>query len=229
MKFRTFVIMAAAAVCLAGSAFAANTLTVTPGAAMNGTGFGMAVNLDGPSSNNVYVQSDHPNAETHYLARFFICPGSLNLDPNTAVRVLAIGDAVDGQHIMGFMRRDVVGATDQWLLNTWVSVSDAAPTTYAFGTSTFVALNAAGAESCATTSPAHRWFEIEYTAGTGADGTLYVRRLVYGGSTLVEKSVLNRNTDGLVVDNIRIGALAGSGVNAAGVGNYQFDEFESYR
>ena len=79
MKLRTFVIMAAAAVCLAGSAFAANTLTVNAASALNNTGFGMQVALDGPSTNNVYVQSDHPNAESHYLARFFICPSSLAL------------------------------------------------------------------------------------------------------------------------------------------------------
>ena len=104
MKLRTFVIMAAAAVCLAGSAFAANTLTVNAASALNNTGFGMQVALDGPSTNNVYVQSDHPNAESHYLARFFICPSSLALDPNTSVRVLAIGDATLGQHVIGFMR-----------------------------------------------------------------------------------------------------------------------------
>ena len=230
MKLRTFVIMAAAAVCLAGSAFAANTLTVNAASALNNTGFGMQVALDGPSTNNVYVQSDHPNAESHYLARFFICPSSLALDPNTSVRVLAIGDATLGQHVIGFLRRDMPGGgIDQWLFNTWISASDSTPTTYLFGTSTFVVTNGAGAESCLTTSPAHRWFEIEYTAGTGADGSLYVRRLVYNGSTLVEKSVLARNTDTLKVDNIRIGALAGSGVNASGVGDYKFDEFESYR
>jgi hypothetical protein len=224
-----FVVMAAAAVCLAGAAFATNSLIVNAGSALNNTGFGLQVTVDG-STNNVYVQSDHPNAETHYLARFFICPSSLALNPNTSVRVMAVGDATLGQHIMGFMRRDMPGGgLDQWLFNTWVSLSDSAPTTYVFGTSTFVSMNAAGTESCATTSASHRWFEIEYTAGTGADGSLYVRRLVYNGSTFVEKSVLSRNTDGLKVDNIRIGALAGSGANASAAGDYKFDEFESYR
>lgn len=229
MKTGKALVMGAAILLVAGSAFAANTLTVTGGAALNGTSFGMSVNLDG-TGNNVFVESQHPNNETHYRARFFLCPGGLNLNPNSSVRIGAIGDDTLGQHIVMFLRRDVPGGgTDQWLFNTWISASDAAPATYVFGTSTFLALNAAGAESCATNSAAHRWFEVEYTAGTGADGQLAVRRLVYNGSVLVEKFVNGRNTDTLQVDNARFGALAGSGASAASASSYFFDEFESYR
>ena len=230
MKMGKVLILGAAALLLvATSAMAANSLTVNGAAALNNTTFGLQVTVDG-SSNNVFVESQHPTGESHYRALFFVCPASLSLNPNSSVRMGAIGDNALGQHIVIFMRRDVTGGgTDQWLLNTWVSVSDVAPSSYMFGTSTFVALNAAGAESCATTSPAHRWFEIEYTAGTGADGQLAVRRLVYMGSPLVEKFVNNRNTDALVVDNARFGAIAGSGANATAASSYYFDEFESYR
>lgn len=228
MKQNWTLYLAAGSVLLCStSAFAANSLGVSTGAALNGTSNGLEVTVDG-STNNVFVESVHPNNETHYRARFFICPGALDLAPNTSVRIAAIGDDTLGQHIMVFLRRDVPGV-DQWLLNTWVSVSDGSPGTYQFGTSTFLAINGAGAESCATNSDAHRWFEIEFTAGTGADGQVAVRRLVYNGSNLVEKFVSNRDTDTLQVDNIRIGALAGSGANAAAASSYFFDEFESYR
>ena len=63
--------LAAVAVLAASTAFAANTITVTNGAAMNGTTFGMQTNLDG-STNNVFVESQHPNNETHYRARFWL-------------------------------------------------------------------------------------------------------------------------------------------------------------
>lgn len=231
MSNRQALVMVAAILLVASSAFAANTLTVNPTAALNGTGFGLSVNLDGSSTNNVFVQSDHPTDETHYLARFFLCPGGLSLDPDTSVRFGAIGDDTLGQHIVLFLRRDIANATgvDQWLVNAWIANNDTPPLTYGFGGSIFHAINAAGAESCATTSAAHRWYEVEYTAGTGADGLFEMRRLVYNGSTLVERIVSNRNTDAMQVDNARYGLLSGSGANAAAASSFYFDEYESYR
>jgi hypothetical protein len=230
MNFRKTLVIAALALLATGTAFAANSLVVNAGAALNNTNFGLQVNVDG-STNNVYVESDHPNAETHYVARFFLCPNDLALQANRSIRIGAVGDATLGQHIVLFLRRDIAPATqaDQWLFNTWISQSDGNPTTFIFGTSIFLTLNGAGAEDCSTTSSAHRWLEIEYTAGTGADGQLAARRLVYNGSTLVEKFVNNRSTANLHVDNIRIGALAGSGGFATAASSYYFDEFESYR
>ena len=230
MNFRKTLAIAALAVLATSTAFAANSLVVNAGAALNATNFGLQVNLDG-SNNNVFVESDHPNAETHYVARFFLCPNDLALTPNSSVRIGAIGDGTLGQHVILFLRRNIAPVTgnDSWLFNTWVSVSDATPNSYTFGTSIFIATNAAGAEDCSTTSAAHRWLELEYTAGTGADGQLAARRLVYNGSTLVEKFVNSRSTANLHVDNIRIGALSGSGSNATAASSYYFDEFESYR
>ncbi len=230
MNFRKTLAIAALAVLATSTAFAANSLVVNAGAALNATNFGLQVNVDG-SSNNVFVESDHPNAETHYVARFFLCPNDLALQPNRAVRMGAIGDATLGQHVVLFLRRDIAPSSgaDQWLFNTWISQSDANPTTFVFGTSIFLALNGAGAEDCSTTSTAHRWLELEYTAGSGADGQLAARRLVYNGSTLVEKFVNGRSTANLKVDNMRIGALAGSGGFATAASSYYFDEFESYR
>jgi hypothetical protein len=219
--------VAMGSLALAGSAFAANSLAVVNGG-LNGTGKALAVTVDG-SLNNVYVEDQSPNNESHYKFDFFLCPNNLNLQANKSVRIAAVNGNL-GQHIVVFLRRDVPGGgVDQWLLNTWVSQSDSNPGTYEFATSTFLALNGAGAESCATGSAAHRRIEIEFTAGTGANGSLVVRRLSNAGAVQVTKQVTNRNSDGFDVDDIRIGALAGSGDFALASTNYRFDEFSSYR
>ena len=56
-------------------ASAASSLAVNPAAAMNGTNFGLQVNVDnGAGSNDAYVLSDHPVDESHILFRFWIKP-----------------------------------------------------------------------------------------------------------------------------------------------------------
>ena len=69
---KSAVAVAALSLALAPAAFAANSITVvTPG--LNSTGHTMQVNLD-DTSNNVFVETQHPNGETHYRMRFWVNP-----------------------------------------------------------------------------------------------------------------------------------------------------------
>lgn len=207
--------LAGTALLVASGAFAANTLTVVPGAAMNGTTQGLSVNLDG-STNNVYVESAHPNNETHYHARFWINPATTAINAqNKSIRIAGLGDDVAAQHVLLFLRRN--GSDNSMRLNTWYKADTGS---FVSGPGMFLMFQ--------TNINQPRQVEIEWTAATapGAnDGSLFVRRLA---PTTAEESITGLDTDTLQVDNYRQGLLAGSGANATG-GAYHFDEFESYR
>jgi len=64
---------------VAVTAFGQNTLAVTGAAALNGTTFGLEVNLPGGSTNNVFVRDDSPIAESVYRAIFWLDPNSLTM------------------------------------------------------------------------------------------------------------------------------------------------------
>jgi len=207
--------LAAVAVLAASTAFAANTITVTNGAAMNGTTFGMQTNLDG-STNNVFVESQHPNNETHYRARFWLNVATTAIvQQNRSLRIGALGDDVAGQHVILFLRRN--GSDNSFRINTW----------YKADTGNFVA--GPGMFLTSQTNPNQaRQLEVEWTAASAPaanDGELVVRRLA---PTTADETASNLDTDTLQVDNFRMGLLAGSGNNAS-AGAYHFDEFESYR
>lgn len=213
MRTKVMLLALALAVVLAVPGFAANSLTVTNAAAQNGTTFGLQVNLDG-SSNNVFVQDDSPVDETVYRYTFWIHPGTLSLQGNTSIRIGAAGmlDPNVGQHIVHFLRYGT--GCDCWNLNTWTKEDGGF---YQFFTSgIFVAF---------ANNPISRQFQVEFSAGTGSDGVLRITRL---GTPEVVREVTTRDTDATEVDNIRWGALAGSGANAIS-GAYYFDEFVSTR
>ncbi len=218
-----------AGLVLAGSAaWAVETVTVTNAAAMNGTTFGMQVNLDG-SGTNAFVVSQHPNDETHFLFRFWINPHDINLTPNTALRIGAVGDAngAVGQHVILFLRHDASVVPAQYQLNFWYR-DKAAGASYKFGGATYFTT---------VTTPCSREYEVEWTAdtdtGASPNGTLVVRRLANAGTCtptgLLTRTKNNLDTDGYQVDNARFGTLNGQGSNNTGSHSFYFDEYESYR
>lgn len=217
---RTKLTFAALALALfAAPAYAANSLGVTNAAALNGTSFGLQVNVDG-SNNDVFVSDFSPSGEDTYTYTFWIHPGNLDLDQDTALRIIAVGDenAAIGQHILHFLRRDYACNPPNgcWILNTWTRQDTGG---YQFFTSgIFISFY----------EPQFRvptQFRVEFSAGTGNNGVLRITRLT---GTQVVREVTTRDTDTINVDNIRIGALAGSGVNGNS-GAYYFDEFVSTR
>jgi hypothetical protein len=71
-------LMVAAVIALAGTAMADNTVHVETYAALNGTNYGLSVDIDG-STNNAYVEDQTPEAETTYRAAFWLDPNSLSM------------------------------------------------------------------------------------------------------------------------------------------------------
>lgn len=208
-------ILAAALVLVASSAFAVNSITVTNAAAMNSTTWGMQTNLDG-STNNVFVESTHPASETHYLFRFWISPATAVItQQNRSLRIAGVGDNTNGQHLLIFLRRN--GSDNSYRLNSWYKGDTGL---YQAGPGMFLVFQ--------TNPNSPRQIEVEWTASSGPganDGSYVIRRLQ---PTTAEESITGLDNDTLRVDNFRQGLLAGSGSNASG-GAYYFDEFESYR
>jgi hypothetical protein len=92
----TFVAGALVLVAFATPAMAANTLTVTGAAALEGS-FGLSINLDGTAGppanlNDTYVVTSEPIGETTYNFSFRIYPGTLNMDASTALKFFLVGN-----------------------------------------------------------------------------------------------------------------------------------------
>ena len=217
---------AVAALAFATSAFAANNLTVTaPG--LNSTGNKLQVNLDfGAAGNNVFVESQHPNDETHYRIRFWINPAGLQITPDTSVRIAAIGSNENGQRLLLFLRHDVPDdnpGNPIWALNAWGMEDSGAPSTYRFLRGVFVDEVA---------SPGANQFEVEWTRSTGAaqaNSIFRIQRIAGASGGGANQQISNLVMFNFDVDYIRVGALAGSGANATADSSFAFDEFESYR
>lgn len=82
MKALRMTLMVVAIVALAGSAMAANTVYVDQSGvgAMNGTNYGLTLDLDGTTS-NAFVEDQTPADETVYRASFWFDPNSLPMNP----------------------------------------------------------------------------------------------------------------------------------------------------
>ena len=205
----------------AGTSYAANNLQVV-GPGLNGTNYGLQVNVQPGQTNNVFVESDHPNDETHYRIKFWLDPSGLDIPCNTSIRMGAIGSFSGGQRIVLFLRRACAngGTTDIYQINAWGMEDNGFPATYRFLVGVYATLVA---------SPQPEQFEIEWTASTGpstSDGIYKVSRL---GPNPGSQTVNNLDMSDFTVQYIRIGALAGSGSHALSNTSYMFDEFGSYR
>jgi hypothetical protein len=219
-------ILGLALVLCTATGWAAPSLSVTGAAALNGTSFGLQINFDN-TSGNAYVQTDHPNDETHYLARFWLHPGTVSIDPGLSVRFGALGDDAQGQHVILFLKHDNSVVPAQYQMNFWYK-DKAAGGVYRFGGATYLS---------PVSAPCARQYEVEWTAdtlaGVSGDGSLVVRRLADAGScgsgALVTRTVSSMDTDTWGIDNGRFGTLNGAQSANGNSGFVRFDEFESYR
>lgn len=206
-------------------ASATNALDVTAGAALLGTSNGLEVTcrdiLDGVTA-NVFVQSDHPASEKHYRARFAIRLDQLALNSGKAIRIAAISDDADDNHLVVFMKKST---GNQWQARLWYKTDT-------------VALSAGPqifwADASVFPQTATRILEVEWTASTGPganNGTAHIRRFSDAGAQIGIGSLANLDTDTKEISFFRAGILGGTGnaTNCSGTGDYHFDEFESYR
>lgn len=218
---RKSIAAATLSLALAPAAFAANTITVvTPG--LNSTANAMRVNLD-DTSNNVYVETQEPNGETHYKIRFWVDPTSLaTLAPNTSIRIGAVNSTAHGQRLVFFLRHDAPGSTPQFQVNAWGLQDTGEPANYTF---------LRGVNIGPVSGAVPNQIEIEWTRsqGSGQNNAVFRIRRITPGNVGVDQILSNLTMFNFLVDDARFGVLAGSGTNMLSAGSYKFDEFESYR
>ncbi len=211
--------IAAAGLLVASSGFAANSLSVTGGAALAGS-FGLQVNCDG-STNNVYVESQHPNAEKHYKASFLMRPAALKLPSNGQVRILNVY-APSGKTIVQLSLRRNTG-DNNWQLRTKYMNDNLKYT------------NLGNLVLVSQTSPnSIRKVTLEWqtdTANGATNGFVKLTQCNADGTTscVTKTAQSGVDNDTFSVDKVRIGLQNATGDICTGVGGYNFDEFSSER
>jgi hypothetical protein len=219
MSRKIFSTLAFLLAATASAALAANSLSVinNPNKTNNTTNKSLHIIHTTDSANNVYVEDLSPNNESHYKIRFWVNPYTLKVEPNKSIRLGAFGGdgGGGGQHVVIFLKRN--DADNSWRVNTWYKTETSG---YGAGPGVFLMSQA---------SPNNwRQVEIEWTRSTGANnGTLSVSRTAPTSANPPDATGLDNET--FDVDDIRLGSLAGSGINTNGNGGPLFDEFESYR
>lgn len=202
----------------AQTAFGQNSLSVTAGAAMEGS-FGLEVFCDADSgTNNVSVETTHPNAESHYKVSFLLRPGELQL-PNTVAIRMAQMITPGGQSIIIMLKKNASG---NWAV--LAKLDDDRGGYIPLGNQNLVN---AGNEQLAKKVT----IEYQVDSSDGAtDGYLRLTRCNADGVTNCStREDLNVDNELLKVDSMKIGILLGTGANCTGDGAYDFDGFESYR
>lgn len=221
-------ILACALVALAAMpAAAANSLAVTPAAALQGSNYGLAVTNDFATHNDVYVSSQHPSDETIYRFSFRIFPGDLP------------APTVESDYLIGFVRTN--GGARPWSIpiylrrqnEYWTLQTNTRQDNDQFPAWNF-ALKICGNENTVIPCSVYEWggvqFEFEYHTATSpgaSDGWMRVKKV--GTAEMAMFSNLTNYTR--TVTEIRWGAIfQGNSINRpTGAGTYHFDDFESYR
>ena len=208
-------LLAACIVLLAGSAMAQNTLSVTPGAALEGTNYGMEIYLDG-STNTVYVEDDTPVDETVYRAVFSIDPNSFTMAQGASRFAIFFGrdfNPTGGMPSGGMLRIEMVKKNDKFRILAKIKKNNGL----------WVKTNTPGTGWLVLGDEPRRVM-LEYVAGPSS-GVIRLVRL--DTMSTVENTGVNNSFWNL--DNIRLGAPR----LMTGIGSFNgtmyFDEFESYR
>ena len=212
---RTVTFLVYAVILLVASVtMAANTVSVTPGAALNGTNFGLNVNLDGTNT-VAYVSSDHPNNEKVYRARFWIDQRNLQIPLGDAANnhlrfFIGVDQDGPGQHIIGFLTKSADDGGYHFIV--WVEADT--PNDFKLGGNIFLG------------NALPRQVEVEWAAATapGAnDGFIQISRVDNPAQTSGRSDIDNDTVD---VDRFRIGVFN----NPVPLSTfYYMDEFESFR
>ena len=226
-------ILAAGALALlafAAPAMAANSLTVTAGAALEGD-FGLSVNIDGADNNDdAYVVTAHPSGETTYNFSFRVYPGTLNMDASAALRYFVMGNIRKATPDRNFMFIYMMKQADGW----WSLQANARQDNGAFQPWQVPVKicnpSAGSAIPCSTIDYVE--FRYEWSASTGP-GANNGQLLVYRDGILA-RTFSGLDNDTHTVEEAWFGAvfMANPTHNSPGVqasGSYFFDEFVSLR
>jgi hypothetical protein len=220
-------------------AMAANELLVTsaaalpgsvaqPGVTCSGDGLpgpcGLEVVIDGASNtNDVYVVSSHPNAETTYNFSFYIYPGNLTMPPTGEFVIGNIRKTEAPARNFFFVYLRKTGNGLYWTIQTNAREDNGsfqpwqAPVKICGDNSTPI--------PCGTVGPQE--FRFEWTASDPgmSNGSLKIYK---NGS--LKKEFLNMDNDGQTIDESWFGAVwMSNGTQGNSNGSYYFDTFTSTR
>jgi hypothetical protein len=215
-KLLAVIVVGLGALTLAGVAMAENTLEVLPEAAMNGTNYGLKVIIDPGSLDEAYVQSDHPQTESHFMVSFWVDATHLDL-PITGgnkcfVFMKFYRDAPSPQqHTFIYLCRNNDDTAWRIALNVR---KDSEFWQYVGGT--FLSGDA---------SPNPHFIEIEWQQASG--GNNGIARLWRDGALRLEAT--NIPNSAWNVDRVRVGIPPDPKLGPLASGFFYFDEYVSTR
>jgi hypothetical protein len=231
MKKLAILFVAVVALAVAAPAMAANSVTVTGQAALEGN-YGLQVNLDGANNTgDAYVVTNHPTTEGTFRFSFRIHPGTLNMNASSGFRYFIIGDIRKSTPDRNFFFIYLMKQVNGW----WGVQANARQDNGAFPAwQTPVNL----CQATGATLPCSVYdgvgveltYEWQKASAPGAnDGFLKVYR---DGN--LARTFSNLDNDTQDVDSAWFGAIfmTGGGQNGDGTqasGAYYFDDFASYR
>jgi hypothetical protein len=217
MKVRLVIATAVLALVCTGPAMAANNLQVNATAAMNGTNYGLEVNIE-DNATATYVVSEHPDNEKVFRAVFWVNPANLaNVSTVPATnwfRFFAAADDANGQHIVLFLKKSLL--QQNWRVTAYKKANNGF---FQFAGEMFW---------CSGASPAPFQMQVEWTAADPgmSNGVLTVTKLANGTNF----SYTTADDSNFEVDKTLVGFLNYDAFDPGpGGGSYYFDEYESYR
>lgn len=223
-------------------AFAANQLLVTSAAALPGSVAQPGVNCSGDgqpgpcglevviddyaNTNDTYVVTSHPNAETTYNVSFYIDPNDIFLQ---AKKFFAIGnikktDPPLRNFFLIYLRKSGSGG-HYWELQT--NARDDNGNFMPWQTAVKICGDATTTIPCDTVGPQE--FRFEWAAATAPGANDGFLRIYKNGSLKVEWTGINNDT--ITIDEASFGAIwmANNDQGAAANGSFYFDTFTSTR
>ena len=200
-------LVAAAVIALGALPASAATIAVNAAAAMNGTNFGLEVNVD--TTSPAYVRDNTPNAETTYRGSFWLDPNTWATGGVRASHVILSGNGAGGVAVMRVYL--LQQANGKRRVRIYCKENGGV-----FAKSTSITLGAVGAEP-----PRKIDFEMITGAGTGSC------TLTRSGGASPSVSVTNLTNDAWDIRSARFGAVVS--VDAVSSGSYYLDEFVSLR
>jgi hypothetical protein len=216
-KLLAVVVVGLGVLTFAGVAMAENTLQVLPEAAMNGTNYGLKVIIDPGSLDDAYVQSDHPQTESHFRVSFWVDATHLNLPVTPSENKCFV-----------FMKfyRDAPSPTQHTFVYLCRNNDD---------TAWRIALNVrkdssywqwlGGTFLSGSSSPNPHFIEIEWQQASG--GSNGIARLWRDGSQKLEATNIPNSTWN--VDRVRVGVPPDPKLGPLASGYFYFDEYVSTR
>jgi len=205
------------ALALAGVAMAENTLEVVPEAAMNGTDFGLKVIIDQGALDYAYVQSDHPNDESHFKVGFWLDATGLDLPIAPQVNKQFVfmkfySDTATQQHTYVYICRNNEDTAWRVALNVKRDNN-----TFFWVGGTFLS---------GATAPNPHYIEVEWQAADPGMNNGFARLYRDG---VLKREVTNLDNDTWRVDYVRVGIPPLPRLGPAASGYFYFDEYVSTR